>query len=152
MKISKFLLFVFFICLSFNVFAGTNIPFLTDPPVTVHNETAYKIKATWHVDIPSQLKISKYEAVVEPKKSVTLKDGITYYATSNSKSNARVQKNRVEMVIDFFDKNGKEIKDEDKAATVRVFARHDIAKDHLLTLEVYIKNNNSVEFKEVEKK
>ena len=151
MKISKFLLFAFFIALSYNAFAA-DVPFLTDPPVTIQNETAYKIKASWHVDIPKQLRITKYEAVVEPGKSVTLKDGITYYATSNSKLDARVQKNKVEMAIDFFDKNGKEIKAEDKAAAVRVFAKHEIAKDHLLTLDVHVKNNNKVEFKEVEKK
>ena len=152
MKISKFLLFAFFITLSHNAFASDDVPFFTDPPVSIHNETSYKVKTSWHVDIPGKLRITKYEATVEPGKSVTLKDGITYYATSNSKSDARVQKNKVEISVEFLDKNGKEIKDKKTSETVQTFAKHDIQKDHLLTLNVYIKNNNKVEFKEVEKK
>lgn len=144
-------LFAFLITLiPLNSFSA-NVPGYIDPPVTVHNETSNIVKVSWSIDMPKQLKFVKYEASIEPKKSVTLKDGITYYATSNSKTDARVQKNKVEVLVEFLDKSGREIKDEAGAKTLRVFGKHEIQKDKLLTLNIYIKDK-MVEFKEVEKK
>lgn len=146
----KYFLIFLIALVPFKVLAMNNQG-IVDPPVTIHNETEHTVRASWYVEMPKYLKVTKYEATVAPKKSVTLKDGITYYATSNSKIDARIQKNRVEASVEFLDKNGKEIKDETKGENVRVFGRHEIAKDHLLTLNIYIKDKN-IEFKEVEKK